>query len=67
MNTAVKTIFVGKQRHYNRRFIQLCTHYLVDPVACTPASGWEKGQVQNQVELLRRAVLYAVAAVQQYQ
>src|SRR5436305_7024235 len=24
------------------------SHYLVDPVACTPASGWEKGQVENQ-------------------
>jgi hypothetical protein len=21
---------------------------LVEPVACTPASGWEKGQVENQ-------------------
>jgi hypothetical protein len=26
---------------------------LVDPVACTPASGWEKGQVENQVGLVR--------------
>src|SRR5271165_2322692 len=24
-------------------------HHLVEPVACTPASGWEKGQVENQV------------------
>jgi hypothetical protein len=24
-----------------------------DPVACTPASGWEKGQVENQVGLIR--------------
>src|SRR6266478_7933987 len=45
MKTAVETIFVGKQRLYNRRFLQMCSHYLVDPVACTPASGWEKGQV----------------------
>ena len=28
-------------------------HYLVEPVACTPASGWEKGQVENQVGLVR--------------
>ena len=26
---------------------------MVDPVACTPASGWEKGQVENQVGLVR--------------
>jgi hypothetical protein len=28
---------VGKDRLYNRRFLQMCSHYLVDPVACTPA------------------------------
>ncbi|EAQ33869.1 putative transposase, partial [Nitrobacter sp. Nb-311A] len=49
MKTAVETIFVGKDRRYNRRFLQMCSHYLIDPVACTPASGWEKGQVENQV------------------
>jgi transposase len=53
MKTAVETIFVGKQRAYNRRFLQMCSHYLVEPVACTPASGWEKGQVENQVGLIR--------------
>ena len=53
MKTAVETIFVGKERGYNRRFLQMCSHYLVDPVACTPASGWEKGQVENQVGLVR--------------
>lgn len=31
----------------------MCSHYLVQPVACTPASGWEKGQVENQVGLVR--------------
>lgn len=54
MKTAVDAIFVGKDRAYNRRFQQMCGHYLVDPVACTPASGWEKGQVENQVGVLRR-------------
>ena len=53
MKTAVETIFVGKGRLYNRRFLQMCSHYLVDPIACTPASGWEKGQVENQVGLVR--------------
>jgi len=40
MRTAVDAVFTGKQRTYNRRFVQMCSHYLVDPVACTPASGW---------------------------
>ena len=53
MKTAVDTIFVGKGQQYNRRFLQMCSHHLVDPVACTPASGWEKGQVENQVGLVR--------------
>jgi len=53
MKTAVEAVFVGKERQYNRRFQQMCSHYLVQPVACTPASGWEKGQVENQVGLVR--------------
>ena len=53
MKTAVETIFLGKDRQYNRRFLQMCAHHLVEPVACTPASGWEKGQVENQVGLVR--------------
>lgn len=53
MKTAVDAIFVGKERQYNRRFQQMCSHYLIQPVACTPASGWEKGQVENQVGLVR--------------
>jgi len=53
MKTAVEAVFVGKERAYNRRFLQMCGHYLVEPVACTPAAGWEKGQVENQVGLVR--------------
>ena len=53
MRTAVETVFVGRARVYNRRFLQLCSHHLVEPVACTPAAGWEKGQVENQVGTIR--------------
>jgi len=53
MKTAVDAIFVGKARQYNRRFLQMCSHHLIEPIACTPASGWEKGQVENQVGNLR--------------
>ena len=53
MKTAVDSVFIGKDRQYNRRFVRLCGHYLVEPVACTPASGWEKGQVENQVGVVR--------------
>ncbi len=53
MKTAVEAIFLGKERRYNQRFLQMCSHHLVEPVACTPAAGWEKGQVENQVGNLR--------------
>ena len=60
MKTAVEAIFQVKERRHNRRFLQMCSHHLVDPVACTPASGWEKGQscpakagVENQIGLVR--------------
>ena len=49
MKPAVSTVFVGKKRDYNRRFLELCFHHLVEPVACTPGAGWEKGQVEKQV------------------
>ena len=53
MKTAVDAIYAGKTRRFNRRFEEMCSHYLVEPVACTPASGWEKGQVENQVGYAR--------------
>jgi transposase len=53
MKTAVDAVLVGKDRAFNRRFAQMCSHYLVEPVACTPAAGWEKGQVENQVGRIR--------------
>jgi len=49
----VDAIFVGKERRFNRRFLTLANHYLFEPVACTPESGWEKGQVENQVGNIR--------------
>ena len=54
MRTAVNKIIAGKERQFNTRFGQMCSHYLFEPVACTPAAGWEKGQVENQVRTVRR-------------
>jgi len=53
MTTAVAQVLSGKERVFNRRFAQMCSHYLVEPVACTPGSGWEKGQVERQVKSVR--------------
>ncbi len=54
MKTAVEMVLVGKARRFNRRFEKMCSHHLVEPVACTPAAGWEKGQVENQVKTSRQ-------------
>lgn len=53
LKTVVTKILLGKDRIFNRRFLQLASHYLIEPVACTPAAGWEKGQVENQVQFMR--------------
>ena len=45
LKTAVNKILRGKERQFNCKFEQLCSHYLVEPVACIPGAGWEKGQV----------------------
>src|SRR3712207_4463783 len=67
MKTAVDAVFAGRGRAYNRRFLQMCSHYLVEPVACTPGSGWEKGQVENQVGLVRERFFAPRLRVRSYE
>ena len=52
--TMVIKIGIGKERDFHPRFLALMNHYLIEPIACTPASGWEKGQVENQVRVIRK-------------
>jgi transposase len=67
MKTAVETVFIGKDRRFNRRFLQMCGHYLIEPVACTPAAGWEKGQVENQVGNIRERLFAPRLRVASYE
>ena len=53
MKTAVASVFTGKERVFNRRFLIMADHYMVEPTACSPAAGWEKGQVEHQVQTIR--------------
>ena len=53
LKTVVDAVFTGKERQFSRRFMVLANHYLFEPVACTPAAGWEKGQIENQVGNIR--------------
>ena len=54
LKTVVSKVLMGKDRAFNRRFQSLASHYLFEPVACTPAAGWEKGQVESQVKFIRQ-------------
>jgi transposase len=54
MKTAVDRIGLGKVRQVNARFAAMASHYLFDPEFCNPASGWEKGQVEKNVQDARR-------------
>ncbi len=54
MRTAVDRIGAGKVRQVNARFAAMASHYLFEPEFCNPASGWEKGQVEKNVQDARR-------------
>ena len=54
MKTAVSKVLRGTEREWNDNFERLCAHYMVEPTACTPARGNEKGIVENQVKISRR-------------
>lgn len=56
MKTAVDRVGVGKARAVNARFQAMCSHYLFEPEFCNPASGWEKGIVEKNVQDRRRQV-----------
>ena len=60
MKTAVDRIGRGKARVVNARFQAMASHYLFETTFCNPASGWEKGQIEKNVQDARRRVWYDV-------
>ena len=50
MRTAVDRVGRGKERQVNLRFLAMANHYVFEPEFCNPASGWEKGQVEKNVQ-----------------
>ncbi|CAN7622120.1 IS21 family transposase [Devosia sp. LjRoot3] len=50
MRTAIDRVGRGKERDVNARFQAMASHYLFEPEFCNPASGWEKGQVEKNVQ-----------------
>ncbi len=54
MRTAVDKVKRGKLRDVNARFKAMVSHYLFDAEFCNPAAGWEKGQIEKNVQDARR-------------
>lgn len=50
MRTAVDKIGRGKERRVNARFSAMVSHFLFEAEFCNPASGWEKGQIEKNVQ-----------------
>ena len=57
MKTAVDRVGRGKERQVNLRFLAMANHYVFEPEFCNPAAGWEKGQVEKNVQDSRHQVL----------
>ncbi len=50
MRTAVDRVGRGKERQVNMRFLAMANHYVFEAAFCNPAAGWEKGQVEKNVQ-----------------
>ena len=56
MKTAVDKVKRGKERDVNIRFSAMVSHYLFDASFCNPAAGWEKGQIEKNVQDSRHRI-----------
>jgi transposase len=63
MKTAVDRVGSGKERQVNARFMAMASHYLFDADFCNVASGWEKGQVEKNVQDARHRLWQPMPAV----
>jgi hypothetical protein len=50
MKTAVDRVGSGRAREVNARFAAMVSHYLYEAEFCNPAAGWEKGQIEKNVQ-----------------
>ena len=60
MRTAIDKVGRGKERDVNVRFLAMANHYLYEPEFCNPASGWEKGQVEKNVQDARHRLFQPI-------
>ncbi len=62
MKTAVDRVRVGKARDVNVRFAAMVSHYLFEAEFCNPAAGWEKGQIEKNVQDARHRLWHEAPA-----
>ena len=62
MKTAVDRVYRGKIRDVNARFAAMVSHYLYEAEFCSPASGWEKGQIEKNVQDARHRIWQSAPA-----
>lgn len=67
MTTAVAHIGQGAQRELTEGFSRFMLHYRFQPVFCNPASGNEKGNVENKVGYTRRNFLVPVPTIADFE
>ena len=62
MKTAVDRVGIGKAREVNVRFAAMASHYLYETEFCSPAAGWEKGQIEKNVQDARHRLWHRAPA-----
>ena len=62
MKTAVDRIGKGRERQVNLRFQVMVNHYVFDAEFCNAAAGWEKGQIEKNVQDSRHRLWHGAPA-----
>lgn len=63
LSAAVSFIGKGKERKLTEGFMRFIQHYEIEAAFCNPASGWEKGNVENKVGYERRNMFVPVPTI----
>ncbi len=66
LTTAVRKVLAGHGREEQAAFVSLRMHYCYEAICCNPASGWEKGAVENLVGTIRRRYLAPMPEVRDF-
>lgn len=56
LRSAVDKVGRGKERTVNARFLAMVSHYLFEAEFCDPSAGWEKGQIEKNVQGARHSL-----------